>query len=461
MSPTLLVTDDSMIIREMIKDVALDNGWEVVGEAANGQEAIDRFSQLRPDVVTLDLVMPMFDGLHALRGIRQLDPSACIVIVSAIDQKEVWEEALRLGAASLVVKPFKSRSLPASIACVVRKPTPHSVLGVAECPEPAMKATNALPGDNQILLESGTNEVEVLVFRVGGLTLGINVAKVREVLKQQDVVALPEAHSSLMGCFRLRDSAAPCVSLHRHLSEAALCSERDRIIILTEFNQQQIGFVVDMVERIHRISWTQVLPMPQLFCNTGSPITAIANIDARMVLMLDFEMIADQVANRQAKFKAVANPHGVNRGEMHLLVADDSATARHAVEGTLHGSGYSNVTVFENGALLWKYLTEQLDGGHAAADLVISDVEMPQIDGLNLTRRIKEHPQLNKVPVLLYSSILTPDNFKKGQAVGADAQLTKPELHRVVDVADELIIKSGRHADNKRSRHSEAVGIAV
>ena len=114
MSRRLLVTDDAIIIREMIKDAARENGWEIAGEATNGQEAIDRFSELRPDAVTLDLVMPQYDGLHALRGIMQLDPDARVLVVSALDQTAVLKDALKLGASDFVVKPFeKSRVLGA------------------------------------------------------------------------------------------------------------------------------------------------------------------------------------------------------------------------------------------------------------------------------------------------------------------------------------------------------------
>ena len=111
MAKTLLVADDALIIREMIKDAARDAGWEIVGEAGNGQEAIDRFVALRPDAVTLDLVMPGFDGLHALRGIKQADPNAKVLVVSALDQTQVLKTAFRLGAADFVVKPFDRQSL--------------------------------------------------------------------------------------------------------------------------------------------------------------------------------------------------------------------------------------------------------------------------------------------------------------------------------------------------------------
>lgn len=122
MTKTLLVTDDAMIIREMIKDAAQEAGWRIVGEAANGQEAIDRYLELRPAAVTLDLVMPQFDGLHALRGIIGADPAARVLVVSALDQSTVLKEALRLGAADFVVKPFDKGRLLAALDCLVGGP---------------------------------------------------------------------------------------------------------------------------------------------------------------------------------------------------------------------------------------------------------------------------------------------------------------------------------------------------
>lgn len=115
MARTLLVTDDAMIIRRIIKDLAASAGWEVVGEAANGQEAIDRYRELRPDAVTLDLVMPEHDGLHALHGIMEFDPKAKVLVVSALEQRGVLKDAFRAGAADFVAKPFDKGSLQATL----------------------------------------------------------------------------------------------------------------------------------------------------------------------------------------------------------------------------------------------------------------------------------------------------------------------------------------------------------
>lgn len=115
MSKTLLIVDDAAIIREMIKDAAAGAGWQIAGEATNGLQAAERYDQLRPTACTLDLVMPDYDGLYALRAIRELDAEARVCVVSALDQKEVLKEAFRLGAADFLVKPFRSEVLLATL----------------------------------------------------------------------------------------------------------------------------------------------------------------------------------------------------------------------------------------------------------------------------------------------------------------------------------------------------------
>ncbi len=296
--------------------------------------------------------------------------------------------------------------------------------------------------DKEILLESGTNELELLVFDVADYTFGINVAKVREVLPATEITKLPRAHSSVRGVFKLRNRVIPCVSLLDHLGITPRQSGSESTMILTDFNQQQTAFLVDSVERIHRLSWQNILSVPGLEALSHTPVTALARCDNRLIVMLDFEMILDDVTDQYFRTDTVDNPMGLPREKLHILLAEDSPTVREAVSNTLRKSGYTRLSVFENGAEAWKWIEPRLgqpqcDGSFA--DLVISDVEMPQVDGFHLTKRIKDHPELRHVPVLLYSSIITPDNYKKGQAVGADAQIAKPELKRIVALADELI----------------------
>ena len=295
--------------------------------------------------------------------------------------------------------------------------------------------------EKEILLESGTNEVEVLVFRVGHFRLGINVAKVREILLSPEITQLPHAHNSVLGCFRLREIVVPCVSLHRHLSNEEESKEVSNLI-LTEFNSSQTAFMVDEVERIHRISWEQILPVPDVISNVQSPVTAVTFIDDSLVLMLDFESIASEISRDVHDIDVVDNVGNVPRGDARILMADDSATVRKAIQSTLENNGYTHITSFENGRLLWDWLEAkiaELEDVKLVADLVVSDVEMPAMDGLHLTHKIKTHSKLNTLPVVLFSSILTPDNCSKGREVGADALITKPELGKVVQLADQFI----------------------
>lgn len=306
--------------------------------------------------------------------------------------------------------------------------------------------------EKEILLESGTNELEVLVFNVADYTFGINVAKVREVLPAPEITQLPKAHPSIRGVFKLRNQVIPCVSLMDHLGIYSAGEHCESTAILTDLNQQQTAFLVDRVERIYRLSWENVLAVPGLTALSRMPVTALTRCGERLILMLDFEMILDEVTNQYFRTHCVENVDQVPRDQARIVFVEDSPTVREAVVSTLRESGYRQVISFENGKEAWSWLDAEAgatDAGQPICDLVIADVEMPQVDGHHLTKRIKSDPRLRHIPVLLYSSIITPENRKKGEAVGADEQIAKPDLCRVVQLADELIgkAKPGRSMD--------------
>ena len=111
MEKTLLVADDAAIIRTKIKEAASNAGWTVVAEARNGKEALDRYLECRPAAVTVDLVMPEYDGIYALREILAADPNAKVIVVSALGQKHILKDAFQIGAVDFVVKPFDKQTL--------------------------------------------------------------------------------------------------------------------------------------------------------------------------------------------------------------------------------------------------------------------------------------------------------------------------------------------------------------
>ena len=314
--------------------------------------------------------------------------------------------------------------------------------------------------DKEILLESGTNELEVLVFDVANYVFGINVAKVREVLPSTEITRLPQAHQSIRGVFKLRNQVIPVVSLQDHLGIDPTAESPESTLILTDLNQQQTAFLVDGVERIHRLSWENILAVPALEALSHTPVTALARCDTRLIVMLDFEMILDDVTDQYFRTDEVENPMGLPREKLHIFLAEDSPTVREAIRTTLQNSGYVNLTFFENGAEAWTWMQRRIDETGRVediGDLLICDVEMPQVDGFHLTKKIKSHPTLRQMPVLLYSSIITPENRKKGNAVGADAQVAKPELAKVVQLADELISNAQR--DTRASELKEIAGV--
>ena len=122
MSKRVLVVDDSMLMRRMISDCLLNSGWEIVAEAGNGEEAVLQYQEHQPDVVSMDIVMPGTDGMYALERILESDPSAQVVVVSALNQTKLISEAIRKGAQDFIAKPFLPEQLQQTLASCIGVP---------------------------------------------------------------------------------------------------------------------------------------------------------------------------------------------------------------------------------------------------------------------------------------------------------------------------------------------------
>ena len=304
-----------------------------------------------------------------------------------------------------------------------------------------MAAGVQTPQHSDILLESGTNELEVLVFGIGRGLFGVNVAKVREVITPVDITACPNQPPAVSGVFNLRGVVLPLVDLHDFLGfEPANTDPKSHRIIVTEFNGQQAAFKVEYVEHIHRMSWTAMKGVPDSHGKSSFAITGITEINDRLLLMLDFESIYDAVAfQHDLHVDSVDNRLGVDRSRRRVLIAEDSPFVMDMMSSVLINSGYGHVETVKTGADAWSALEAGLAGSQPLPDVIISDVEMPQMDGLALTKKLKTHPGLRHIPMLLFSSLITEDTRHKGQAVGADQQLSKPDLPRLVDIVDSYL----------------------
>lgn len=306
----------------------------------------------------------------------------------------------------------------------------------------------SLTGD--ILLESGTNELEVLVFRLRGGWFGVNVAKVREVIRPVHTTQAPHQHEHVVGMFNIRGYIIPVVDLAAslHIATPKDPTVQGRVII-TEFNGLRIGFLVDHVHQIYRMSWSKVRPAPDTRMGGGgsevefSSATGIIEMDDRLILMVDFESVADRILlHKSLHIDSVPNELNVDRASKRVILAEDSPFMRNLMQKILVNSGYTRLEVYSNGEDAWNALCKP----GPRVDAIVSDIEMPRMDGLHLTKRIKETPNLRDIPVVLFSSLVSNDNLKKGEAVGADVQIPKPELPEVVRLVDKVVsgMKVGR-----------------
>lgn len=304
-------------------------------------------------------------------------------------------------------------------------------------------AEGGTPGG--ILLDAGTNELEILVFRMGKQRYGVNVAKVREVIRGETPSEPPRMHPSIIGIINKRGALIPLVDLGKHLGQAPIDVDNieDARIIVTEFNGMTIGFVVESVERIHRVGWDRVGSVPELSDPSGtdsySTCTGIIKFDEHLLLMVDFESITDSICMEdRLHVTSIENTLGVDRGSVRIVVAEDSAFMRSAIEKAFRASGYSGVEILPDGAAAWRSIREAADGGRTP-DVVITDIEMPMMDGLSLTKAIKGDSRFRDVPVILFSSLVTAENKKKGEQVGANIQIAKPDLTQIIHVVDRFV----------------------
>jgi len=302
-----------------------------------------------------------------------------------------------------------------------------------------------------ILLESGTNEIEIMEFTINNNLYGINVAKVREILMSSPVKPMPHTHPAVEGIFKPRDIVITVVDLPKYLhSVDSEASEKD-LFIITNFNKMYIAFRVHTVVGINRISWTDI-HKPDKTISGGSEgvATGIAQCGKDLVTILDFERIVAEIAPEttiQEEEIDKMGPRG--RSNDPIWIAEDSILLSKMIEDCLHKAGYVNLRMFPNGQELWDALNALPKDGRLAdrVALIITDVEMPQMDGHRLTKLVKSSSRFQTIPLIIFSSLISEEMRIKGRQLGADEQMSKPEIGHLVDVMDHLLGESGKQED--------------
>ncbi|QKS71318.1 chemotaxis protein CheV [Paenalkalicoccus suaedae] len=287
----------------------------------------------------------------------------------------------------------------------------------------------------EILLESGTNELEVIVFEVGIGTFGINVMKVREIIQPMDVTLMPHAHPHVEGIIRLREEIIPVIDLAKAIGYPPSDTPRSDKLIVAELNQMKVAFHVHSVSRIHRISWEQIEKPNQLGQGLQDLTIGVIKMEDNMVLLLDYEKVVYDIMPEAGLAGATVTTKNENRQYKKLLIAEDSPILRQLLHDTLSKAGYSDLVFKEDGKLAW----EELSANATAYDGIITDIEMPTMDGHHFTKKIKEDAELQSLPVIIFSSLISGDLFHKGETVGADAQISKPEVNMLVNHLDRLL----------------------
>ena len=293
----------------------------------------------------------------------------------------------------------------------------------------------------EILLESGTNEIEIMVFTVYGELYGINVAKIKEIITYQPVTPVPNAHPSIEGIFMPRDTMITAIDLKNCLQRGK--STEGGLFIITNFNKLDIAFHVDSVVGIHRVSWKDIIKPGATVSTTEDSIsTGIVKIEDRLIIILDFEKIVSDINPETGLKSTEIDEMGYReRTDIPVLIAEDSVLLNKLIVDSLKKAGYVNLIHTENGQEAYDLIQKFKEQGSLDKHVkcIITDIEMPLMDGHRLTKLVKEDSETRHIPVIIFSSLVNDEMRRKGEALGADAQLSKPEIGNLVRMVDSLV----------------------
>ena len=296
--------------------------------------------------------------------------------------------------------------------------------------------------DTKILLENGTNELEVLEFRLDGNAYGINVAKIKEIITYEDVTPVPNAHPSIEGIFMPRDTMITAIDLKNCLQRGS--SQPGGLFIITNFNKLDIAFHVDSVIGIHRVSWRDIIKPGAAVSTTEEGVsTGIIKFEERLIIVLDFEKIVTDINPETGlKITDIEELGERHRIDVPILIAEDSPLLNKLIVDSLHKAGYVNLIHTENGQQAYDVIQECKREGTLKEHVqcVITDIEMPLMDGHRLTKLIKSDEETKDIPVVIFSSLVNEEMKRKGVSLGANAQLSKPEIGNLVRVVDDLVL---------------------
>lgn len=296
---------------------------------------------------------------------------------------------------------------------------------------------------SEILLESGTNEIEIMQFTINGELYGINVAKVKEIMVSDKVKTMPHVHPAVEGIFKPRGVMLTVVDLPFYLSGKPTEKNPRDLFIITNFNKMFIAFRVHTVVEISRISWSAIRkPDSSITHGEEGVATGIAQCGDQLVTILDFEKIMVDIAPETGiKLSEIDKFGKRDHNNVPIVLAEDSVLLTKMIESALKKAGYVNLKTFNNGEEAWSFLSQVRDFKDLddQVRIIITDIEMPKMDGHRLTKLVKDDDKLKSIPLIIFSSLINYEMMLKGKELGADEQLSKPEIGHLVEVIDHLL----------------------
>ena len=295
----------------------------------------------------------------------------------------------------------------------------------------------------------GTSILELMEFTIGELVFGINVAKVTEIMQRRPLKSMANSHPCVEGIFKPRGEIVTVIDLPRYMGlPEREDSERD-MFMLTNFSGINAAFHVHTVEAMHRIKWSDVeKPDPTIYGGRDSLVTGNAKIGDKMVTIVDFEKVLFDINPETGlQLSEIEVMGDRNRSDKPVVIAEDSVFLKRMILQALEKAGYDHVCPFDDGQDAWEYLAASRDECVAKGlpvetkvSAVITDIEMPRMDGHHLTKLVKNDPLLKKVPVIVFSSLIDESQRLQGEALGVNAHLSKPQIGRLVNTLDAHIL---------------------
>ena len=287
------------------------------------------------------------------------------------------------------------------------------------------------------------DSLEVMEFEIGENSYGINVAKVKEVVMYDSLTPTPDQHPCVEGILMLRGTPIPVINLAKRLKFAESADPENDLIIITIFNNLSVGLHVHSVNDILKLSWSEIeKPDATLQRNSNCIVTGIIKNDNRITILLDFEkIVADINPTTTIQVSDITEKSNDVFTSQPIMIVDDSPMLNKLIMQALKKAGFTSISSKSNGKEAWDALFSYKGSKNIRqiVSCVITDIEMPAMDGLTLCRKIKADSVLSQIPVILFSSIIDDSMKERGKEAGADAQISKPEINNLVNIIESLM----------------------